>query len=250
MLFYSTFVYSMFLIVLFLYVCFLFIRFFFFSYNLSFCLFVVYLMVIYVLVVVFVFFFFKQKTAYEIRISDWSSDVCSSDLMIIAVAGCVAQAEGEVILDRAPYVDMVFGPQTYHELPEMVARVARSTGRGLLNTDFPSESKFDFLPEESGSQGVSAFLAVQEGCDKFCTFCVVPYTRGAEYSRPAAQILDEARRLAGGGSREIHLLGQNVNAYHGEAPDGGVWGLGRLIRPIAEIDGVERIRSTTSHPRD
>ena len=178
------------------------------------------------------------------RLDDGGND------MVIAVAGCVAQAEGEVILERAPFVDMVFGPQTYHELPEMVARVARRTGRGVLNTDFPAESKFDFLPEESHGQGVSAFLAVQEGCDKFCTFCVVPYTRGAEFSRPVAQVVDEARRLAAGGARELTLLGQNVNAYHGEGPDGAIWGLGRLIRAIAEIEGIERIRYTTSHPRD
>lgn len=169
--------------------------------------------------------------------------------MILAVAGCVAQAEGEEIVARAPFVDMVFGPQTYHTLPEMVAKASRAAG-SVLNTDFPAESKFDFLPEEAGSQGVSAFLAVQEGCDKFCTFCVVPYTRGAEFSRPAAQILAEAKRLVAGGTREINLLGQNVNAWHGDGPDGATWGLGRLIRELAEIDGLERIRYTTSHPRD
>ncbi|MEO3434855.1 tRNA (N6-isopentenyl adenosine(37)-C2)-methylthiotransferase MiaB [Inquilinus sp. CAU 1745] len=169
--------------------------------------------------------------------------------MIIAVAGCVAQAEGEEIMARAPYVDMVFGPQTYHALPEMVAQATRRTG-GVLNTDFPLESKFDHLPEESAGQGVSAFLSVQEGCDKFCTFCVVPYTRGAEYSRTPEQILAEARRLVAGGAREITLLGQNVNAFHGQAADGTVWGLGRLIREMAGIAGLERIRYTTSHPRD
>ncbi len=169
--------------------------------------------------------------------------------MIVAVAGCVAQAEGEEIVARAPYVDIVFGPQTYHTLPEMVARANRAAG-SVLNTDFPAESKFDFLPEEAGGQGVSAFLAVQEGCDKFCTFCVVPYTRGAEFSRGAAAILGEARRLAAAGAREINLLGQNVNAWHGEGTDGATWGLGRLIRALAEIDGLERIRYTTSHPRD
>ncbi len=169
--------------------------------------------------------------------------------MILAVAGCVAQAEGEEIVARAPYVDMVFGPQAYHTLPEMVARVHRAAG-AVLNTDFPPESKFDALPEEAAPQGPSAFLAVQEGCDKFCTFCVVPYTRGAEFSRPAAAILAEARRLVQAGSREINLLGQNVNAWRGAAPDGGVWGLGRLIRELAGIDGLERIRYTTSHPRD
>ncbi|CAO3352758.1 tRNA (N6-isopentenyl adenosine(37)-C2)-methylthiotransferase MiaB [Azospirillum melinis] len=169
--------------------------------------------------------------------------------MILAVAGCVAQAEGEEIVARAPFVDMVFGPQTYHTLPEMVAKASRAAG-SVLNTDFPAESKFDLLPEESGSQGVAAFLAVQEGCDKFCTFCVVPYTRGAEFSRPAGQILAEAKRLVAGGTREITLLGQNVNAWHGDGPDGATWGLGRLIRELAEIDGLARIRYTTSHPRD
>ena len=176
--------------------------------------------------------------------------------MIIAVAGCVAQAEGAEIMRRAPYVDIVLGPQTYHRLPEMVARAARSAtgpdgkGRGILDTDFPAEAKFDFLPAESIAPGVSAFLSIQEGCDKFCTFCVVPYTRGAEYSRPAASVLVEARRLVAGGARELNLLGQNVNAYHGEAPDGGTWGLARLAYALAEIPGLERIRYTTSHPRD
>jgi tRNA-2-methylthio-N6-dimethylallyladenosine synthase len=178
--------------------------------------------------------------------------------MVIAVAGCVAQAEGAEILRRAPFVDIVFGPQTYHRLPEMVARAARSAdrataggGRGILDTDFPAEAKFDFLPETSAPQGVSAFLSIQEGCDKFCTFCVVPYTRGAEFSRPAADILAEARRLVAAGAREITLLGQNVNAYHGAAPDGGAdWGLGRLVRALAEIPDLLRIRYTTSHPRD
>jgi len=168
--------------------------------------------------------------------------------MILAVAGCVAQAEGEEIVARAPFVDIVFGPQTYHTLPEMVARAHRAAG-AVLNTDFPAESKFDHLPDDA-SQGVTAFLAVQEGCDKFCTFCVVPYTRGAEFSRPAAQVIEEAKRLVANGTREINLLGQNVNAFHGEAPDGSTWGLARLIRELAEIDGLKRIRYTTSHPRD
>src|SRR5215469_14731894 len=132
--------------------------------------------------------------------------------MILAVAGCVAQAEGEAIWARAPYVDIVLGPQTYHRLPEMVARAARA-GEAVIETDFPAESKFDFLPDAAAPQGISAFLTVQEGCDKFCTFCVVPYTRGAEFSRPAVQILDEARRMIAAGAREITLLGQNVNAY-------------------------------------
>jgi len=175
--------------------------------------------------------------------------------MLLAVAGCVAQAEGEEILRRAPQVDIVFGPQTYHRLPELVARAARAAdGRGVLDIDFPVESKFDHLPEEAAVPGPAAFVSVQEGCDKFCSFCVVPYTRGAEYSRPAAAVLAEARRLAAAGVQEITLLGQNVNAYHGEAPDGaaghGTWGLGRLIRALAEIDGIARLRYTTSHPRD
>ncbi len=173
---------------------------------------------------------------------------------LIAVAGCVAQAEGEEIVARAPWVDMVFGPQTYHRLPEMVraAEQAAQTGdrRAQIDTEFPVESKFDFLPEESRSQGPSAFLTIQEGCDKFCTFCVVPYTRGAEASRPAADVLREARRLVANGSSEITLLGQNVNAYHGLGPEGQEWGLGRLAYALAEIDGLERIRYTTSHPRD
>lgn len=171
--------------------------------------------------------------------------------MLIAVAGCVAQAEGAEITARAPYVDMVFGPQTYHALPEMVAAVEKSAGKTrVINTEFPVESKFDLLPEAAASQGPSAFLAVQEGCDKFCSFCVVPYTRGAEYSRTVAGLIDEARRMVAAGAREINLLGQNVNAFHGEGPDGTVWGLGRLIRAMAEIDGLDRIRYTTSHPND
>ncbi len=169
--------------------------------------------------------------------------------MILAVAGCVAQAEGAEILARAPYVDIVLGPQTYHRLPEMVARAARAGG-AVIETDFPQEDKFDFLPEATTPQGVSAFLTIQEGCDKFCSFCVVPYTRGAEQSRPARAVIAEARRLVALGAREITLLGQNVNAWHGPAPDGGTWGLGRLVRELAEIPGLLRLRYTTSHPRD
>lgn len=169
--------------------------------------------------------------------------------MLIAVAGCVAQAEGDALIARAPFVDMVFGPQTTHRLPELVARAHRETG-AVLDTDFPVDTKFDHLPPPR-ADGPTAFLSVQEGCDKFCTFCVVPYTRGAEYSRPAAAVLEEARGLVSDGVREITLLGQNVNAYHGEAPQGSdTWGLGRLIRDLAEIDGLDRIRYTTSHPRD
>src|SRR5215470_7554774 len=174
--------------------------------------------------------------------------------MIIAVAGCVAQAEGDEIMRRAPYVDVVLGPQTYHRLPEMVARASRAArlgrGGGVLDTEFPVESKFDHLPEAGAPQGLTAFLTVQEGCDRFCTFCVVPYTRGAEFSRPVDAVVAEARRLVTAGAREITLLGQNVNAYHGAAPaaraGAGDWGLGRLIRHLAEIEGLERIRYTTS----
>jgi tRNA-2-methylthio-N6-dimethylallyladenosine synthase len=169
--------------------------------------------------------------------------------LVIGVAGCVAQAEGEEILARAPFVDLVLGPQTYHRLPEMIAKLARGDGP-VLDTEFPPEPKFDYLPENTAPQAVSAFLSVQEGCDKFCTFCVVPYTRGAEFSRPAAAVIAEAERLIASGAREITLLGQNVNAYHGVGVDGGVWGLGRLVRALAALLGLERLRYTTSHPRD
>ena len=172
--------------------------------------------------------------------------------MILAVAGCVAQAEGAEILRRAPFVDAVLGPQSYHRLPEMVARAVRGGG-GVLETDLVAEEKFDALPEESSTSGPSAFLTVQEGCDKFCTFCVVPYTRGAEFSRPPADVLREARGLARRGVHEITLLGQNVNAYHAEgakSTGGGAFGLGDLIRMVAGIEGIERLRYTTSHPRD
>jgi tRNA-2-methylthio-N6-dimethylallyladenosine synthase len=174
--------------------------------------------------------------------------------MIIAIAGCVAQAEGAAILERAPYVDIVLGPQATHRLPALVRR-AEAGERALLDTEFPPEDKFDELPEATipqpqSSGGLTAFLTVQEGCDKFCSFCVVPYTRGAEYSRPAASVIAEARRLVAQGAREITLLGQNVNAYHGDGPDGATWRLSRLIRALAEIEGLARIRYTTSHPRD
>ena len=169
--------------------------------------------------------------------------------MILAVAGCVAQAEGAEILARAPYVDIVLGPQTYHRLPEMVARASRAGGK-VIATDFPPEDKFDHLPDSRTPPGVTAFLTIQEGCDKFCSFCVVPYTRGAEQSRPVAAIVREARHLVAQGAREITLLGQNVNAWHGEAPDGSTWGLGRLLRELAEIKDLLRLRYATSHPRD
>ncbi|HEY1711049.1 MAG TPA: tRNA (N6-isopentenyl adenosine(37)-C2)-methylthiotransferase MiaB [Rhizomicrobium sp.] len=169
--------------------------------------------------------------------------------MLIAVAGCVAQAEGEEIVARQPAVDLVVGPQSYHRLPEMIAKVARAGGHAL-ETEFPAEDKFDALPETSGDVGASAFLTVQEGCDKFCTFCVVPYTRGGEFSRPVSQIVAEAKRLVAKGAREITLLGQNVNAYCGAGDDGERWSLARLIRVLAKIDGLDRLRYTTSHPRD
>ena len=175
----------------------------------------------------------------------------SGGKMIVAVAGCVAQAEGSVITDRAPYVDVVVGPQSYQSLPELVARAARASGEPVIATDFPADPKFDSLPEESTERGVSAYLAVQEGCDKFCSFCVVPYTRGAEYSRPAADVIAEGKRLTQRGVREITLLGQNVNAYHGDGLDGRTWNLGRLIRTLADaIPEIMRIRYTTSHPND
>jgi tRNA-2-methylthio-N6-dimethylallyladenosine synthase len=168
--------------------------------------------------------------------------------MLIAVGGCVAQAEGGEIRRRAPFVDLVFGPQTYHRLPQLVDRAARIGG--LVDTSFPAEPKFDALPETRDRRGISAFLTVQEGCDKFCSFCVVPYTRGAEYSRPPQQIAAEARRLVAAGAREITLLGQNVNAYHGRDLDGRDWRLADLLHRLAQIRGLERIRYTTSHPCD
>lgn len=174
----------------------------------------------------------------------------AGEQMIIAVAGCVAQAAGEEIFRRAPFVDMVFGPQAYHRLPAMLAQAERAGG-GVLDTDFPPESKFDHLPEASTVERGSAFLAAQEGCDKFCSFCVVPYTRGGERSRPAAAVINEAKRLVALGALEIVLLGQNINCYHGESPDGLTeWRLSRLIAELALIDGLQRIRYTTSYPAE
>jgi len=168
--------------------------------------------------------------------------------MIVAVAGCVAQAEGEEIFRRAPYVDVVVGSQSYQNLPELIGKIQRGSGHAI---DLEMrDDKFDLLPEESTKpQGVSACLSIQEGCDKFCTFCVVPYTRGAEYSRNVPEIYREAIRLVAGGAKEITLLGQNVNAFHGEM-DGDVWNLGKLIKHLAKIEGLERIRYSTSHPSD
>jgi tRNA-2-methylthio-N6-dimethylallyladenosine synthase len=172
--------------------------------------------------------------------------------MTIAVAGCVAQAEGKEIIRRAPLVDLVVGPQSYHRLPGLLARAAREGA--VIDTEFPAEDKFDRLPapsrEATRARGVSAFVTVQEGCDKFCTFCVVPYTRGAESSRPVAQVVAEVERLADAGVREITLIGQNVNAYHGEGPDNLPWTLGRLLARVAEVPGIARLRYTTSHPCD
>lgn len=168
--------------------------------------------------------------------------------LILAVAGCVAQAEGEEILRRAPYVDIVLGPQTYHRLPEMVAKATRAAG-AVLDTEFPVESKFDHLPQVRAG-GSSAFLSVQEGCDKFCTFCVVPYTRGAEYSRPVAAILDEAKALVAQGVIEITLLGQSINSWTHTGPEGRDWRLADLLRAMASVEGLEQLRYTTSHPVD
>jgi tRNA-2-methylthio-N6-dimethylallyladenosine synthase len=172
--------------------------------------------------------------------------------LMIGVTGCVAQAEGEEILRRAPAVDVVIGPQTYHRLPDALKKARE--GKRVIDTDYAVEDKFEYLPltekARIRSRGVTSFLTVQEGCDKFCTFCVVPYTRGSEVSRPLAQIIDEARQLVDGGVREITLLGQNVNAWRSEGPDGREWGLGDLLYKLAEIPGLARLRYTTSHPRD
>ena len=172
--------------------------------------------------------------------------------MNIVVAGCVAQAEGQEIIRRAPVVDVVVGPQSYHNLPQLLAK-AKAGGRAL-DTEFPIDDKFGFLPAPKPAairaRGISSFVTVQEGCDKFCTFCVVPYTRGAEVSRPVSRIVDDVMRLADNGVCEITLIGQNVNGYHGEGPDGRPWPLGTLLRRLAEIPGIVRLRYSTSHPRD
>ena len=168
---------------------------------------------------------------------------------VVAVAGCVAQAEGGEIVRREPAVDLVVGPQSYHRLGELIARL-EAEAQPIVETEFPDEDKFVALPARARGRSPAAFLTVQEGCDKFCTFCVVPYTRGAEFSRPVADIEAEARRLADQGVREITLLGQNVNAYHGQGPDGRPWSLAQLILRLARIGGIERLRYTTSHPCD
>src|SRR5579871_5391653 len=173
-------------------------------------------------------------------------------VMKIAVAGCVAQAEGEEIIRRAPVVDVVVGPQSYHHLPQLIARASRE-GKAI-ETEFPPLDKFGFLPQPKPdairARGISAFVTVQEGCDKFCTFCVVPYTRGAEVSRPVEKIADDVKRLTENGVRELTLIGQNVNAYHGAGPDGKSWPLGKLLHRLAGIPGIARLRYSTSHPRD
>ncbi|MCU0839290.1 MAG: tRNA (N6-isopentenyl adenosine(37)-C2)-methylthiotransferase MiaB [Rhodospirillales bacterium] len=169
---------------------------------------------------------------------------------LVAVAGCVAQAEGAEISRRAPFVDIIVGPQAYHRLPDLIADAVRA-GTGAVDTEFPAEPKFDQLPEALATTAPgSAFVTVQEGCDKFCAFCVVPYTRGAEYSRPLADVVDEVRRYVALGACEISLLGQNVNAYHGAGPDGQPRSLAQLIAAVAAVPGVSRIRYTTSHPVD
>ena len=172
--------------------------------------------------------------------------------VVIAVAGCVAQAEGEEIIRRAPAVDLVFGPQSYHRLPQLLARAERE-GKAV-DTEFPLDDKFDHLAAPSSAtiraRGVSAFVTVQEGCDKFCTFCVVPYTRGSEVSRPVHKIVSEVERLAQAGVREVTLIGQNVNAYHGEGSNGRPQSLAQLLEEVSEIEGIDRLRYTTSHPRD
>ncbi|RUX30726.1 tRNA (N6-isopentenyl adenosine(37)-C2)-methylthiotransferase MiaB [Mesorhizobium sp. M2A.F.Ca.ET.042.01.1.1] len=200
----------------------------------------------------------REKAAEKVyselgRIRDMKAERAGAGReLLIGVAGCVAQAEGAEIIRRAPAVDLVIGPQTYHRLPDVLARVRG--GEKIVETEYAIEDKFEHLPQpkraELAKRGVTAFLTVQEGCDKFCTFCVVPYTRGSEVSRPVAQIVAEAERLAEAGVREMTLLGQNVNAWHGVGENGEEWGLGRLLFRLAEIPGMARLRYTTSHPRD
>ena len=169
---------------------------------------------------------------------------------IVAVAGCVAQAQGKEIMKRSPWVDIVVGPQSYQSLPELIAKIDPIKKNKNINIDFPTIPKFDQLENQIFDRGPSAFLTIQEGCDKFCTFCVVPYTRGAEYSRPVKSIIDEAKKLIDIGVKEITLLGQNVNAWSAKSYDKDVWGLGKLISELAKIDGLQLIRYTTSHPLD
>ncbi|MBE3110749.1 MAG: tRNA (N6-isopentenyl adenosine(37)-C2)-methylthiotransferase MiaB, partial [Acidobacteria bacterium] len=184
----------------------------------------------------------------RVRLMKEGRRLAGQDTMV-AVAGCVAQAEGAEIVRRAPLVDIVVGPQSYHRLSDLISEA--KTGRSVVAADFQPEDKFAHLPARTQTRTQpSAFVTVQEGCDKFCTFCVVPYTRGAEFSRPVAEIVAEVERLAGAGVREVTLLGQNVNAFHGQGPDGKTWSLARLLRRLAQIPAVARLRYTTSHPRD
>lgn len=168
---------------------------------------------------------------------------------VIGVVGCVVQAEDDQIAKRAPYVDFAAGPLTYHRLPEILAKVGRRRGHTVIDTEFPVESKFDFLPDNQSAGGCS-YLAIQEGCNNFCTYCVVPYTRGVETSRPVEDIIREAKRLVEGGTVEINLLGQNVNSYHGKDSAGKERNLAHLLRRLNEIEGLQRIRYTTSYPAD
>ncbi|MCX7304047.1 MAG: tRNA (N6-isopentenyl adenosine(37)-C2)-methylthiotransferase MiaB [Hyphomicrobiales bacterium] len=200
----------------------------------------------------------REKAAEKVyselgRIRDLKAERAGRGMeTLVAVAGCVAQAEGAEIIRRQSAVDLVIGPQTYHRLPQALSRARR--GEKVVETEYAIEDKFEQLPSPRRAaivgRGVTAFLTVQEGCDKFCTFCVVPYTRGSEVSRPVQQIIGEAEKLAEAGVREVTLLGQNVNAWHGEGPDGKEWGLGRLLFRLARIPGIARLRYTTSHPRD
>ena len=168
---------------------------------------------------------------------------------IIGVCGCVVQAEDEQIAKRAPFVDFATGPLTYHRLPEILAKIARKKGTSIIDTEFPGESKFDYLPQNQ-ADGACSYLAIQEGCNNFCTYCVVPYTRGVEYSRPVDEVVEEAKHLIETGCLEINLLGQNVNSYHGEDKQGKERNLAYLLRKLAELDGLKRLRYTTSYPAD
>ncbi|MDX1588500.1 MAG: tRNA (N6-isopentenyl adenosine(37)-C2)-methylthiotransferase MiaB [Oleiphilaceae bacterium] len=181
------------------------------------------------------------------QLGRWKRLKESKPELVIGVGGCVASQEGDAILQRAPHVDMVFGPQTLHRLPEMIVKAGRGEGVGIVDISFPEIEKFDELPAP-GADGPSAFVSIMEGCSKYCTFCVVPYTRGEEVSRPAEDVLEEVRSLAAQGVREVNLLGQNVNAYQGETLDGDDMDLAELITCVAAIDGIDRIRFTTSHP--
>ena len=193
----------------------------------------------------------REKAAEKIysELGRYKELKASKPELKIGVAGCVAQAEGEEIIKRQPLVDLVVGPQSYQNIAGLAAKAVDGTKQ--IDINFPKEDKFSVLKgARSAQRGPSAFLTVQEGCDKFCAFCVVPYTRGAESSRPVLQVVDEAKHLVDSGVREITLLGQNVNAYHGEGSDGKEWSLAKLIWELDKVDGLARIRFTTSHPND